>query len=329
MTPEDQKELIPLNPGDVLRHEREKLGMSVKQAAQQVRVKPAVITAIESGDTGHIPSVYLKGYIRSYARHLGLTADAIEKHMPQAQGSEPAVQSIFKTGLPTSPGDRWFKASSYVLASAVVIALVWQFTNEAVRFSEGGSMMRSAGTAEQAAAAVNAGDSPGGNGSTAAGPEAGRAANTHLRASVAPLQLARDGRPSDGQKIAESAWAAVTGTAPVTVPFTADTANLMLEISTSADSWIEITDRTGAQVEMDLLRAGTRRSYTGEGPFRLLIGRASSVELAMNGDKINLAPYTRGNVARVTLGEPASEAAAAPANVAPANMAPDPDQAIP
>jgi hypothetical protein len=53
---------------------------------------------------------------------------------------------------------------------------------------------------------------------------------------------------------------------------------------------------------MDLLRAGSRRTYNGAEPFHLLLGRASSVELFHNGEKVDLAPHTRGNVARLTLG---------------------------
>jgi len=33
------------------------------------------------------------------------------------------------------------------------------------------------------------------------------------------------------------------------------------------------------------------------------LGRASSIELFHNGSEIDLAPYTRGNVARITLGD--------------------------
>jgi cytoskeleton protein RodZ len=70
---------------------------------------------------------------------------------------------------------------------------------------------------------------------------------------------------------------------------------------TSADSWVEILGSNGEKVEMDLLRAGSRRSYNTAPPIRLLLGRASSVEVFHNGKKVDLAPYTRGNVARFTL----------------------------
>ena len=55
-------------------------------------------------------------------------------------------------------------------------------------------------------------------------------------------------------------------------------------------------------MEMDLIRAGSRREYEGEAPFSVMVGRASAVELAMDGQPVDLGPFTRGNVARLTLG---------------------------
>jgi len=77
-------------------------------------------------------------------------------------------------------------------------------------------------------------------------------------------------------------------------------------IAASADSWIEIVDGNGKKVEMDLLRAGNERNYVAIAPVKLLLGRASSIELTNNGEPIDLAPYTRGNVARITLGDTAA-----------------------
>ena len=139
-----QSELIPMGLGEVLLHARVKKGLTLQAVSQSVRIRPEILAAMESGETHHIPSVYLKGYLRAYARYLGVPVSVIEEHVHSAKGSEPAVQSIFKAGPPRNRGDRWIKSSSYVLASAVVIALVWQFTTEAVRFSQGDPLLRPA-----------------------------------------------------------------------------------------------------------------------------------------------------------------------------------------
>ncbi|MDH3942215.1 MAG: DUF4115 domain-containing protein, partial [Xanthomonadales bacterium] len=74
-----------------------------------------------------------------------------------------------------------------------------------------------------------------------------------------------------------------------------------LMITTSADTWVEIADASGKQLELDLIRAGSSREYQGQAPFDVMIGRASAVVLNMDGSEISLGPHTRGNVARFTL----------------------------
>jgi cytoskeleton protein RodZ len=298
---ESQNELIPTGPGDILRHERLQRGTSLETAAAESRIRQEHLEAIESGETAHIAQVYLNGYIRNYARYLGMPAGAIDKHMAHAHGSQPLVQSVFSTALPRSSDDRWFRGTSYVLASVVVIALVWQFTAEAVRFSQGDSVVRSQGSDSLPRDPVNTtardnlamANKPG-------------AAKSHLQASIAPLEEVQRGRSEVSRSGAEGAWSAIS---EVTAPERAVEEHLQagqqsFRISASADSWVEITDGNGRKIEMDLLRAGNGRDYVAVAPVKLLLGRASSIELEHNGQDIDLAPYTRGNVARITLGTP-------------------------
>ena len=76
----------------------------------------------------------------------------------------------------------------------------------------------------------------------------------------------------------------------------------ILQVMTSADTWVEILDADGMQVEMDLIRADESRDYSGKAPFSILVGRASAVRIQFDGQSVDLAPHTRGNVARMTLG---------------------------
>lgn len=304
MNIESQNELIPTGPGDVLRHKRQQLGTSLEQAAREARIRQDHLEAIESGNTQHIPQVYLNGYIRTYARYLGLPAGTIEKHLVHAKGSEPVVQSVFSTALPRTSDDRWFKATSYVLASVVVIALVWQFTTEAVRFSQGEPVARSAGPAAEFDAADSAADV----GSKSA-TDSRQPAKSHLQASIAPLEDVRRSHPQISRSGAESAWSAIGDQVDsASSPAAALVAGQQsFSIQASADSWIEIVDGNGRKIEMDLLRAGKGREYVAMAPVRLLLGRAASIELTHNGEPVDLAPYTRGNVARITLGADSEE----------------------
>ena len=95
----DQKELIPMMPGDILRHERIKKGLTLERAAAQSRISAAVLEAIETSQTGDIPSVYLRGHIKHYALYLGVNPQQLDQHMEHVTGVEPVVRSVFEIKL--------------------------------------------------------------------------------------------------------------------------------------------------------------------------------------------------------------------------------------
>jgi cytoskeleton protein RodZ len=310
-----QNELIPMLPGDLLRHKREQAGLTLGRASELSRIKLAVLAAIESGETAAIPSVYLKGYVRNYARFLGVDLAAIEQTLQHLHGSEPEVQSVFTVPSDRGRTERWLKASSYLAATAVIAALVWQFTHEAVRFSQRDSQLTSTATVPLEAADPGADESVTDK----------RPAKSHLNASIASMELLERRQELGGKAVAEQAWAAIGGHADATEP---RTGSHRLAITTSADTWVEILDGAGGQLEFDLIRAGSERKYSGPGPFRVMIGRASAVVLSMDGEAVDLGPHTRGNVARLTLGDEtpaAGEAAAAGEDVTDSGQAPESD----
>jgi cytoskeleton protein RodZ len=280
-----QKELIPMRPGDILRYERKQKGMSIESASRQSRIKSSVLIAIESGETSEIPSVYLRGYIRNYARFLGVDPADLEDKMENVQGAEPEVRSVFSAKSNLGKAEKWFKASSYLAASALIAALAWQFTHEAVRFSQG-DVQKTAETVrpEAGESGLDESISP-----------AQRATNKHVNASIASVEMLKQGSEPGAESTAEQAGTGIGDEA--------DSAQMhRLSVATSADTWIEILDARGQSLELDLIRAGNRRQYNGQAPFRIMIGRASAVVLTMDGEIIDLGPYTRDNVARMTLG---------------------------
>lgn len=285
-----QKELIPMRPGDLLRYRREQSGLTLERAAELSRIKPQILAAIESGETSAIPSVYLRGYLRNYARCLGVDQAEIEEHMSEVRGAEPEMQSVFSVPTKRGRSEKWIKASSYVAASLIIAALAWQFTHEAVRFSQGESQLTG-----QSAAAPAPGSSGGEDGSSPSRP-----ANTHLSASIASVEMMQQSPAKNSKVAAEQAWAAIAGQEESAA---AEAGVHRLAVTTSADSWVEIVDATGAQLELDLIRAGSQREYAGRAPFAVMIGRPAAVELLMDGEAVDLAPHIRGSVARLTLGE--------------------------
>ena len=80
-----------------------------------------------------------------------------------------------------------------------------------------------------------------------------------------------------------------------------------IELTFSEDCWFEIRTIDGELLYADLGRLGQIRRYIGYAPFRIKLGFSPGATLVYNGEPIDLAPYTRQEVARVLLGERAAE----------------------
>ncbi|MCK4409877.1 MAG: helix-turn-helix domain-containing protein [Candidatus Eisenbacteria sp.] len=78
--------------GELLKHEREAQGKSIEDVAKATKMSRLILEALEADHFSVMPApVYVKGHLRTYARFLGLSEDAIvDKYLrfTQQQGSE-------------------------------------------------------------------------------------------------------------------------------------------------------------------------------------------------------------------------------------------------
>lgn len=280
---EKQAELIQTRPGARLMHERKARGLTVSDVAAKIHIRERIIRALETDDTDWIAPVYLKGYVKAYAIEMGLDPAVLEAEANTGITAEPELRSVFNIDPKRGFAERWLKSGSYLVATALIAALVWQVTQQAVQFSQGTTSL----TGESAISS----ELEQGAGTSAPSDVGGRQ-NSHLAASIASLEKLRS--PSvDNSSAAEQAWSAMAAPAAE---------KPMISITVSADSWVEITDSEGKLIEKDLLRGGNQRSYHGAPPFEMLLGRPAAVLVEFNGEPVDLAPHIHGDVARLTLG---------------------------
>ena len=262
--------------GEYLKSLRQERKLSLADVARAVILDERVLEAIEQGNAERIALLYRNGYIRTYARFLKVPEDEIPALLAPTENQEPALHNIFAEPPKRNSSEKWLRASSYVLASLLIGTLAWQFTHEAVRLSQNGSSLQT-----------------GGESASPAAPAQQKQYTGPVNASIAPLGALHSKSPG-AKDTAEQAWAAVSKPA---LP----EGESSLQVVVSADSWVEISDATGKQLEMDLLRGGSDSSYHGLPPFRLLFGRASAVRLSLDGEPVDLTEFTREDVAQLTL----------------------------
>lgn len=65
--------------GAILRSEREKRHLSIDDVANELKISPRLLRALEAGDGQGLPHhAYARGFIRSYARLLGISPDEVQ-----------------------------------------------------------------------------------------------------------------------------------------------------------------------------------------------------------------------------------------------------------
>ena len=90
--------------GDILRSEREKQRLTIKDVENETSIRALYIEAIEKSDQKALPSeVYVKGFIRNYADFLHLDADALARqYREEIHGIEEAAPVV--AAIPVAEG---------------------------------------------------------------------------------------------------------------------------------------------------------------------------------------------------------------------------------
>lgn len=115
--------------GDYLKQAREKKGVSFEQISSQTRIQEYHLQALESEDFAKLPAkVFAKGFVRSYAKALGLDEEEVLQRFLQTSATfydqqepdapEPHVQVTLEA--PPRQGPNW----SLVLGIIVIIAAI-------------------------------------------------------------------------------------------------------------------------------------------------------------------------------------------------------------
>jgi cytoskeleton protein RodZ len=286
-------------PGARLRAAREAAGLSLDQVAQQLKLAPRQVKALEDESFGELPGrTFSRGFVRNYARLLHLDAQDLLAHLPDV-AQAPALESptLHSTGammaeLPSTTAPRaglgrWL--IPLILIGAIVAAAAYEWYR--------GGLSNSA---EPARAVSDAPDH--------------RAPATTATAVALPNPLASSLQTAASQSTAPQA--ATSQSAPPAAsmrdsvatpagdpmfPASAVPGDATLLLTYQGPSWTEIRDRSGQLVVSRLVAAGSVEPVKGTPPFDIVLGNAHVVTLDYRGKSVDLSPYTRQNVARLTL----------------------------
>jgi cytoskeleton protein RodZ len=278
----------PGAPGPQLKAEREKRGMSLQKAADELHLDAWVIEALEAGDYPRIgPTVYAKGHLKRYAGLLGLPAAAIMAGYESRAPASPAValtsQSARMAGARPeqqlsnlSPG-RAFGATVGLL----VLAGIFWWRPWHQRVSTQAPVPAAAANPAAAAAPAQEPEPVPGIESLKASPAMVRDTSA---ASAVPASMTAP--------VSDANLAALPGAG-----------RARLRLSFSAASWVEVHDATGKSVFAGNGAANSVKTIAGVAPMRIYLGAGSGVALEINDRAVAIgSQFFSGDVARFEAG---------------------------
>lgn len=268
---------------------RKKMDLSLEAAAASLHLGPEMLRALEAGDEAKLPAAaFVRGYIKSYARLLGLPEAALIARLPDssAQRVVPLKRVGMRRRRVSLPVGKWLVRGLALAAVLLVLVFagplverLWsdkdpQAVSDALQIPQ---------PASEAEAQLEYIDIP----SQENAAEPGDDVTEQPASPQAEPQSAAPEKAAQPATTAPPAAQDQSGPAVVTLRFL-------------DDSWVEM-EANGRKLVVGTQRAGSERRVTAEPPVFILLGNAPAVELTYRGEPVDLTPYQRGNVARVTL----------------------------
>lgn len=274
--------------GKQLAKARDDAGMELKAVATELHLRVEVIQAIEDGDEAALPAAaFIRGYVRSYARFVGLDEAALVARLPQAVEHRPVSRraTLQRYHVPSFPLGRVLMWGLVLLV--LVIALLYGVP--AVERLWSGQHSPPVDNTLQLPRAE-----PGGTLSVPAeSDDGGREGLSE------PLPDVSESERQSGSPVLQPV--PVKEPAVAATPDTSDSMGpAELTLRFTGDSWVEMKSRDRKLV-VGTQRAGSERTVRAEPPIDILLGNAPAVEMTWRGKSFDITPYQRGKVARIRL----------------------------
>ena len=325
-------------PGQALAAQREAMGWSVEQVADQLKLAVRQVIALEAGDYASLPSpAVTRGFVRAYAKlvkldPVPLVAQIAMDTPPAADTSaataarRPAPASFSESRFP-SHGKRMSLPLGWIAGAVVVVvaagAAAWHFG-----FLPGGQHGETNGTTlTPPASAVASADvaAPGtavepvqnpsvplisvpGPGASASAPASAPAAATAPGAVVNVPNTTATGAPPATAPAAPATPTATQMPAPVVTTATpapaahAPAGANALVLNVNQDSWIEVRPaKGGAPLLSRLVKAGSTETVNVEQPVRVTVGNPGGVSATLRGTAVALPPVPGKTISRINL----------------------------
>ncbi|MBL8299193.1 MAG: DUF4115 domain-containing protein [Rhodanobacteraceae bacterium] len=286
--------------GQRLRSERERRGWTLDEVATRLRLPQRVVATLENDDFALVEhDVYLRGYLASYARLLGIPSQAVDTKVRARNAAPPALVATGRISHSRYLFQRYSVPTVYVILTGLIVApAVWLATH---------------GGLDQNLARVSSLEQSLPLEVTPAAPSATVSAAANSPDAAAPVPVSTVAAETAGAAGLPLMASLVPALKPETAAVTHSTARPVaggheITLRLKEASWVELIAADGRRVEFGLLAAGSSKTYTVDQPVNVRLGNSANAELLVDGQPVDLAPFRRSAVAHLKLVDGAATA---------------------
>ncbi|EHE7897145.1 cytoskeleton protein RodZ [Vibrio parahaemolyticus] len=314
MTEHENTNEVPLSieAGTLLKNKRESLGMTQKQVADRLRLRVSVIEDIENNRfESQQVATFTRGYLRSYAKFVGLDEKVVLVALEQTADVKPKEQEIEMQSF--SRKTKHEKHNSRIMLLTWVIAIViigisaaWWWQNQQENSLAQVVAEANVETSQPSADEIADIDLMTEEDLIASTPaELAASNNTASESSinaaqtdeVVPAETEESTTEATQEPVAVIEAAEEVQDASPVVP----EGMILLTMKFKADCWIQVKDTNGKTLVSGTQKPGQDVELTGKAPFKVILGAPEGVTMTFASEPVDLSGYTSGKVARFTL----------------------------
>jgi len=257
--------------GQRLARYREAMGLTTATAAARLHCDESIIVSLEADRFSEIGArVFVQGHLRRYADLVGApTAELIADWTAQGAAlAAPDLTKIPRAPMPAVDSQAWGRRLGLLAAAVVIAVAAWW-------------ILQSGGVSSQPTVAE-----------PAMTPEVVDVSDAvTLNDPSMPIEV-----PPPATEAPVVASAAVAPSVPVAE------GRVVLAVDVRADCWVEIYDAAGQKLYFDNVGRGGQARAAGQGPLRVLLGRADAASLQVGGRPVTIpAGFIRNATAYFTV----------------------------
>ena len=264
--------------GALLKAKRTEKNIAIGEVAERLKFSAKQIESLESGDYKGLPEpIFVKGFIKTYGRFLGLDTDQVTSLLnevfPSQVSAAPATTATenqtslnFQDQKKSKSFPKWLPL---VVVAALVVGAVYLWQSKSTEQNR-----------QQEKSTLEVGD-------------------------VAQPQLATDNVQVVPMKASATVSAPVSASAPAAASAAAAVADGSIQIKVRYRSNLIVTDADGTPLHSGIVASNSSHQFKGKAPYQVRIGYATGSEISFNGQAIDIKNhFVDGKTVALTVPQP-------------------------